>query len=259
MRKPLFIALLLSAATASDGQNPVDRWANAVGGRDKVAGIKSIYREATISVGPYEGTIKVWHTADGKYRKEEQVATFSNIETFDGEAGTVQQGNTPPRKMVGAELQQSISKRYANSNAMFFAFFPERRHGTVTMEGEDTIVLKPEGGIDWRVTLDPETSLPKTMIHKEGDQTITVTFVGYETVEGIKFEKEIHRSTGDSRPDAVIRFTKTVINPPVEKSLFSVDPVKPVSAIRPSNNFQRVSCDQDCRPELQLPYKREVV
>lgn len=257
MRKILFIAVLLSAAAASAGQNPVDRWANAVGGRDKVAAIKSIYREATISVGPYEGSIKVWHTADGKYRKEEQVATFSNIETFDGEAGTVQQGSAPPRRMLGAELQQSISKRYANSNAMFFAFFPERRHGTVTVEGEDTIVLKPEGGIDWRVTLDPETSLPKTMIHKEGDQTVTVTFVAYETVEGIKFEKEIHRSTGDSRPDAVIRFTKTVINPPVDKSLFSVEPVKPASAIRPSNNLQRASVIRIAGRNCNEPIKEE--
>ncbi len=224
MHKKLFVITLFSVSTSFAAEIPVDRWANAVGGREKVAAIKSMYREAAIAVGGHEGSIKVWHTADGKYRKEEHIATFSTIETFDGTNGTVQQGAAPPHKMAGAELEQSISKRFANSNAMFFVFFPERRRGSVAVEGDDTIVLKPEGGIDWRVTLDPQTWLPKTMVHKESDRTINVTFVSYETVEGIKFEKEIHRSTGDPRLEATIRFTKTVINPPVDGSLFSIEP-----------------------------------
>ncbi len=202
-------------------ENPVDRWATAVGGRAKIAAIKSTDREATIEMGGFTGTIKAWHTADGKYRKEEQVGMFSSIETFDGTSGMLQQGDAPPRAMAGADLARARSTPYANWNAVFFAFFPERRRGTLDIEGDGTIVLKPEGGIDWRVTLDPQTALPRSMIHKQGDRTITVTFVSYETIDGIKFEKEIHRSTGDPRFDSVIRFTKTVINPPVEESLFS--------------------------------------
>ncbi len=239
MRKTLFMFTLLFASAAFAAENPVDRWANAVGGRDKVAAIRSIYREATLEFGGFHGTIKVWHTADGRYRKEEQIATFSSIETFDGANGSVQQGAVQPHKMTGAELEQSISKRFANSNAIFFVFFPERRRGSVVIEGDDTIVFKPEGGIEWRVTLDPQTSLPKTMVHKEGDRTITVTFVSYETVDGIKFEKEIHRSTGDPRFDSVIHFTKTVINPPVDASLFSIEPKKTTSAIPWPNDSQR--------------------
>jgi hypothetical protein len=50
-----------------------------------------------------------------------------------------------------------------------------------------------------------------------------VTYVSYETIEGLKFEKEIHRSTGDPRYDSVIRFTKTVINPSLDASLFSIE------------------------------------
>ena len=105
---------------------------------------------------------------------------------------------------------------------MLLAFFPERRRGTVTLEGEKLIVLKPEGGVEWRVTLDPQTSLSKTMVHKEGEQTISVTFVSFETVEGIKFEKEIRRSAGEASPGAVIRFTKTIINQPVDGAPFSL-------------------------------------
>lgn len=217
--------LLASTLIQGPATSAIERWAEAVGGRARVAAIHAIYREATIDVAGMQGTLKVWHTADGKYRKEEQLATFSSIETFDGSNGMIQQGGGPPHAMADAELQRARSSAFANANAVFFAFFPERRGGTVALEGGDTLVLKPEGGIDWRVTLDPQTSLPKTMTHQENDRTITVDFAGYEVVDGFKLEKEIHRSNGDPRFNAVIRFTKTVLNPPTDASLFTLAPI----------------------------------
>jgi len=62
------------------------------------------------------------------------------------------------------------------------------------------------------------------LVHQEGEQTITVTFDSFETVDGIRFEKEIHRSAGDPSRGAVIRFTRTVINQPVDAGLFSIRP-----------------------------------
>jgi hypothetical protein len=59
------------------------------------------------------------------------------------------------------------------------------------------------------------------MVHKEGEQTITVSFEAFEIVDGMVFEKEIHRSAGDAGPGATIRFTKTVVNPTIDDSLFS--------------------------------------
>lgn len=222
MHKLLFLLPLVFATTmVADG--PVERWANAVGGRDKVAGIKSIYREATIEYAGYNGTLKIWHSADGKYRKEEQVATYSLVETFDGANGWVKQGDAAPHQMNADELRLATSRRFANSNAMLFAFFPERRRGTLSVDADNTIVLKPEGGVEWRVVLDPQTWLPKTMVHKEGEQTITVTFDSYETVDGIKFEKEIHRSAGDPSRGSVIAFTKTVLNQTLDPSFFSLE------------------------------------
>jgi hypothetical protein len=211
---------LASVAFAAD--SAIDRWANAVGGRERISAVKSIYREGTIEYAGMQGTIKVWHTADGKYRKEERIATYSLIETFDGVNGASQQGDAPPRKMTPAESELATGRRFGNANAMFFAFFPERRRGSVNIETDGTIVLKPEGGVEWRVTLDPQTSLPKTMVHQEGNQTITVTLGSYQTIDGIKFETEIHRSAGDPTRGAVIRFTKTVINSTIDPSLFSL-------------------------------------
>ena len=217
----LVVVLFLATPYALAADDVIDRWATAAGGRDKVAAIKAIYREANLEFGAYKGALKVWHTADGKYRKEEKIGDLSTVEIFDGAKGAIKEGDGQAREMTSAELEISKAKRFANANAMFFAFFPERRHGNVTTEADGTIVLKPEGGVEWRVTLDSQTSLPKTMVHKERDRTITVTFDSYETVDGIKFEKQIHRSAGGPA-GAVIRFTKTVINPPIDTGLFSI-------------------------------------
>ncbi len=39
--------------------------------------------------------------------------------------------------------------------------------------------------------------------------------------DGVKLEKEIRRTMGDPRFNSVIRFTKTVINPPADAALFA--------------------------------------
>src|SRR5256885_12301729 len=166
-----FVFLVATPYGLAD-DNPIDRWTTAVGGRDKVAAIKAVYREAGLEFGAYKGTLKVWHTADGKYRKEEKIGELSTVEIFDGTKRTIKEGDAPAREMTSAEVEISKAKRFANANAMFFAFFPERRHGTVATDPDGSIVLKPEGGVEWRVTLDSRSSLPKTMVHKENDRTI---------------------------------------------------------------------------------------
>lgn len=219
MFQAVVVCLLLAVGPVD---NLIAKWASAAGGLDKVAAVKATYREATVELpGGFTGTIKAWHSCDGKYRKEEQVGAYSVIETFDGTNGFLQKNGGPVQAMAGPELGRARSTAYANANAMFFAFFPDRRKGDVVLEGDDTVVLRPAGGIDWRVTLDPQTGLPKTMTHKEGERTITVTFVAYDAVDGIQFEKEIRRSMGDPRFNATIRFTKTVLNPPIDASMFT--------------------------------------
>lgn len=211
----------LFAVSLSAQTDPVDRWAKAAGGKEKLAAITSTYREATLELRGMQGTAKVWRTPDGRYRKEEQIGPFSIVEIFDGTNATLKQGDAEPRALTGPDLARVRGTAFANANAMFFAFFPEKRRGTLAVEGED-IVLRPEGGIDWRVTLDPETSLPKTMTHAEQGLTVTVKFAAWETVDGIQFEKELHRTTGEPGMDAVIRFTKTMLNPPVDDAFFTL-------------------------------------
>jgi hypothetical protein len=218
----LSIAILTAALPAIHGHAATDafeRWTAAVGGRERLAQVTGVYREATIEIAGFTGTIKAWHTGDGHYRKEERVATVSTVETFDGVHGMLQQGNAAPAPLAGSDLERTRSMPFANWNAVFFALFPDRLHGTRTADG-DRIVFRPEGGIDWQVTLNAATGLPAAMTHQEGERTVTVTFVSYETIDGLTFEHEIHRTNGNPQFNAVITFTKTVINPPLGASLF---------------------------------------
>jgi hypothetical protein len=220
MRKTTVILLLSFASIAFAADGPLDRWAKAAGGREKLAAVKAVYREGTLEFAGMQGTIKVWHTAEGKYRKEEQVATFSSIETCDGKNVIVRKGAAAPQKLEGPELAIEVSKAFANSNAAFFVFPPEHRLA-VHVAPDGTIGFTPAGGVEWQVKLDPQTSLPSSMTHREGDKIITAEFPSYETIDGIKFESEIRRSSGDGRPGAVIHFTKTVINPPIDPAMFT--------------------------------------
>ena len=122
----LLCATAGAAVAAAADESPVDRWARAVGGRDNVAAVTSVYREGTLTFAGMTGSIKVWRTADGKYRKEEQVGPYSSVETFDGTNGSVQQGSTPARAVTGTELAVFLSKSFANWSAVFFVFLDKR-------------------------------------------------------------------------------------------------------------------------------------
>ena len=218
------LTILILATTAVGAGSTIERWVTALGGRDRLAAVRSLYREATLETGGLSGTLKLWETSDGRFRNEVNLAAYSSIETFDGVAGMKQIGTAPPHKTSGIDLERAITTSYSGASAMFF---PERRPGRVTVEGDNVVVIKPEGGIEFRITLDPQSWLPATMNRAdEGDRVSTFTFVSTETVDGIIFAKEVRQSRGDPRSDAVIRFTKTLVNPPVQTSLFTIAPDK---------------------------------
>ena len=95
---------LVAAVSLSAHADPVDRWAKAAGGKEKLATITSTYREATLELRGMQGTAKVWRTPDGRYRKEEQIGPFSIVEIFDGTSATLKQGDAQPRALTGPEL-----------------------------------------------------------------------------------------------------------------------------------------------------------
>ena len=112
---PWLAALSLLAVSIHAQTDPIDRWANAAGGREKLATITSTYREATLEFRGMQGTAKVWRTPDGRYRKEEQIGPFSIVEIFDGTNATLKQGDAEPRALTGPELARVRGTAFANA------------------------------------------------------------------------------------------------------------------------------------------------
>src|SRR6476469_2770470 len=101
IRTSIVVAALTAGAIPSmqllaAGVDGFDRWAAAIGGRERLSTVVAVYREATIDVAGFQGTIKAWHTADGRYRTEERIATPATAETFDGVHGMLQEGTGAP-------------------------------------------------------------------------------------------------------------------------------------------------------------------
>jgi predicted aspartyl protease len=214
----MFLLLLwIAASTPLTTADLLDRWAAAEGGRERIEKVQAVYREATLEVGGLRGTLKLWQTATGQTREEVSLASYQSLEIFDGTRGWAQQGQAPEHELAGANLEKAISEAYAGANAHFF---PSRRKGTVTLDGND-VILRPEGGRESRVVLDPATWLPKAYVRREHERQVTTTVESWTDVDGLKFPAAMLQSTGDRRFDVRITFTKTVIDPPVDQALFS--------------------------------------
>jgi hypothetical protein len=72
MRIVSIVAAISLAGTALVANDAAERWVRAAGGRERIAAIHSVYREATMEVAGQTGTIRIWRTPDGRYRKSKR-------------------------------------------------------------------------------------------------------------------------------------------------------------------------------------------
>lgn len=201
-------------------------WSRALGGKERLAQITSVHREAQITYGGLTGAMRVWQKNDGRYRLEIDLGPTSEVDTFDGHAGWAQEGTAPPHQVGGAELERAVSDAYLFALAQFF---PERREGQVVVDDEQTITVRPNGGTEVTVLMDPATKLPRAYVRRDADRAETTSFDSWVDVDGVKFPGALRQTTGDPRFDMKIVFTKTELNTPIDDALFG----KPVAKIAP--------------------------
>lgn len=220
----LLLSLSLPAGAFAAGpltkQQALDRWAEALGGREKLARIQAVHRELAFTTGGIDGTDQEWITAKGQARSEVQMGGFSSVTVFDGREGWAADGGAQPHRLAGPDLTGTITSTYLDSYAQFF---PERGKASIALEdGESaTLVITPEGGREIRVLLDKKTWLPRAMTQPLQERTQTVTFVSWKEVDGVQFPNEMLQSTGDAKFDVRITTTKIEVNPAVDAAAFA--------------------------------------
>src|SRR6476469_6550129 len=104
MRTAGVVVTLLIAACATNPATMntddfVDRWAEAIGGRSRLAEVQSVYREGTIEAGGATGIVRLWESASGAYRRETEINGVLEVESFDGTNGWTRTGTAEARPL----------------------------------------------------------------------------------------------------------------------------------------------------------------
>src|SRR5262245_29039491 len=81
------IAACGAATPRSGGADPtalIACWRDAIGGRERLAALRSVEREARVEADQLTGTLHTWTRTDGAYREEETLGPSSDMTVHAG-------------------------------------------------------------------------------------------------------------------------------------------------------------------------------
>jgi Aspartyl protease len=172
----------------------LSRWAEALGGVEKIQTIKNVYIRSLTKMGELEYTTEEWQAAQGQHKQNIYSGHFrSKLMVFNGHEGWVRYQNAQVRDLAGRELAEEVSAAYLGS---FSHLISGRMPGSTEYLGEDQdrrfyiLKLEPEGGAPITCYLDKTTYLPARQEVTLAGVTLTTTFADWRAVEGVKFPFE---------------------------------------------------------------------
>ncbi len=202
----------------------LSRWAQALGGLEKLKQIKNVYTRSAIETGGLSGTVEEWQTAQGQHKQRLDLGGVYKIVTvFDGEKGWILDQNGKVQELAGTELANEVTAAYLGS---FSHFISGRMPGRVEHLGEDEahhiliLRLLPDGGRPVTVYLSKEAGLPVKQEHPQAERTRTVYLSDWRDVDGIKIPFQIRQTTGDPKYDVVVIIQEVRFNIPLDASAF---------------------------------------
>jgi len=221
------LALLLAAACGAAEEHPVRthhvlaRWLDALGGKDKLRSVKTMYVKAVIVSGGQIGTLESWQTARGEYRTAVMIGDHEFITVCDGRSGWAARDGIA-QNLDGDSLAAAVTRAYLGS---YSQFFPDRQPGSVewVREDPDAFVLKllPAGGVPVTFYLDKATGLPTKHEIFEGGHTLTFYYLEWQDYDGIKTWRRGRQSSGtDAAPELTVTAQDIHWNPPLDEKIF---------------------------------------
>jgi len=204
----------------------LENWAQALGGRDKLEALQSIYRVLEFHVGGIPGIRKEWQQTKGPYRMVSELGTYlRTITVFDGQRAWIQDNTGHVRELRGPELGAVVTSAYLGS---YSHLVPGRLPGTIEYLGEESdaqgayhvLQIHPENGNPIKAYLDSTTYLPARYEYTLADQSWQVLLSDYREVEGLKIAHQIYRTCGDPRSDMREMLKEIKLNPQLDPTLF---------------------------------------
>jgi hypothetical protein len=177
----------------------IDNYIKALGGKDKLEGVKTIITDNTLSVQGMEITMTTKKMGN-KFKSVQSVMGQQMTQLFDGEKGYFdqmgQKTDIPADKIADLKKSKMIDALGYDA-ASFQAVTIEK------LDGKDYNVLSSDKG---KFYFDAATGLLYTSNAPEGKATV----ISYMTVDGIKFPAEIEAEGSGQKIS--IKTTKVVLN-----------------------------------------------
>jgi hypothetical protein len=217
----------------------LDRWAAALGGRDKLEQIRTIHTRGSVETGGMKGTFERWSTWRGEFRMALDLSgAIHQVNIFDAKQGWAMDASGAVHQLSGGNLRSVASSAYEASDSFLFS---GRLAGTVVFSGRDAnesayvVRLEPEGGNPVTVFLDDNTFLPKRE-ETAGPlgNTRTITISAWREFAGIKVPGRVVQSTGDPKFDIAVTTEQVEINAPLAADLFR-KPAETAAQVRFTN------------------------
>lgn len=119
----------------------LDAWAEALGGRDRIANLGPIHETGTCTFGEVDGTFEVFTTPRGQLHFGVRVGGGANFTMFDGARAWSLNGSQVT-ELVGPEVEAQLYPAFLES---YSALLLDRRAGAVTYVSSDSVAIQPEG------------------------------------------------------------------------------------------------------------------
>lgn len=203
----------------------LDRWADALGGRENLRNVRTIHQRGTVEVGGVKGTYERWTTSRAELRMAVEIpGGFRQVSIFDGQKGWALDSSGTPHELSGGSLRSAVSGAYEASDSFLF---PGRIPGHIelTSEGPNheayVLSLEPDGGNPITMYLDERTFLPLREETAGPMGNRTIHFSDWREFSGVKIPCGIQLTNGDPKSDVMITTEQLEINTPLAAQLFS--------------------------------------
>ncbi len=240
--KKLFAAIIFlfcsSVTFAQTVDDIIGNHFKAMGGKDKIASVKTIKMKGNIDIGPdMKAPFTIFMKDGSKVRFELDLQGMKMIQALEGDSGWYINpfgGKTDPERMSPEAVKDS--KEQADFTGPLFNYKEKGNSvellGKEDMEGTDTYklkVTKKSGDVTY-FYLDATSylELKQTSKHKFKDKEVESVHLSsnYKSIEGLMFPFSMEeRGSDDASQGQTMNIESVELNPKIDESIFKMPPM----------------------------------
>jgi hypothetical protein len=249
MKKILIFSLVFLFTTAINFAQTADEIVNknieAMGGKDKIAAMKTLKVMASVDIGPNMKAPMTMYIIDNKaFRMDFEIQGMKMINAYEGETGWYISpfGGKKDPELMNAEQVRETKDELDLSGSLFN--YKQKGHtveflGKEDMEGTDTYklkVTKKSGDVEY-VYLDAASylELKKTRKKKFEDKEVESESLSsnWKKVDGIMFPFTVEQRQKDASQGQAVNIDSYEVNAKIDESMFKMPVASAVTTPAP--------------------------